>query len=383
LSSVNQGTPAVTKNARSGFSKAIYELADTLISQQDLYVSRESREAHGAPAEASDRDMGVRETVRQDYSAARLKEIADLKERLHRSLLQEVDLQSVDMKTPEKQKETKDSIKSTLERLIAREEVPDSVNRDQRTHIVHELLDEVLGLGPIEAFLRDPSITEIMVIGTDTIYIERSGKLVLTNKSFTNAKQLMAVIERIVAPIGRRIDESMPLCDARLKDGSRVNIIIPPLALDGPMITIRKFSEKKLSVEDLIRYGSLTKEMSQFLEACVALRKNIIVSGGTGSGKTSLLNVLSSFIPETERIVTIEDSAELRLQQRHVIRLESRPPNIEGTGDIPIRRLVMNTLRMRPDRIVVGECRGGETLDMLQAMNTGHDGSPICWNTLN
>lgn len=214
-----------------------------------------------------------------------------------------------------------------------------------------------------------------MVNGADAVYVERQGKLSLTGKTFLNDDSVLAIIERIVSPIGRRIDESQPYVDARLPDGSRVNAIIPPLSLTGPCLTIRKFAKTPYTIEDLIRFGTLTPEMADFLKACVQMRKNIVVSGGTGSGKTTFLNVLSSFLPPDERIITIEDAAELRLMQRHVIRLEARPPNIEGRGAVTIRDLVRNALRMRPDRIVVGECRGGEALDMLQAMNTGHDGS--------
>ena len=237
------------------------------------------------------------------------------------------------------------------------------------------MLDEALGLGPLEDLLADPTVTEIMVNRHDQIYVERKGKLELTQVRFLNDEQLRGVIERIVAPLGRRIDEKVPMVDARLRDGSRVNAIIPPLALKGPALTIRKFSKKLLGVDDLIEFGSLTEQMATFLGAAVQARLNIVISGGTGSGKTTLLNVLSSFIPDDERIVTIEDAAELQLPQEHVVSLESRPPNIEGEGAITIRDLVRNALRMRPDRIVVGECRGGEALDMLQAMNTGHDGS--------
>mgnify|MGYP000860854552 CR=1 FL=1 len=238
-----------------------------------------------------------------------------------------------------------------------------------------EMLDEILGLGHLETLLRDPEITEIMVNGANQIYIERRGRLILSDKRFTNDAAVTKIIERIIAPIGRRIDESSPMVDARLDDGSRVNAIIPPLSLDGPMLTIRKFLDDSLSVSDLIRFGSLNQAMADFLEKCVRARLNLIVSGGTGSGKTTLLNVLSSFIPTDERVLTIEDAAELRLRQPHVARLESRPANIEGRGEVGIRELLRNALRMRPDRIVIGEVRGSETLDMLQAMNTGHDGS--------
>lgn len=238
-----------------------------------------------------------------------------------------------------------------------------------------QMVDEVLGLGHVEGFLRDPTVTEIMVNGCDRVYVERNGRLELTDKQFTNNAAVIKIIERIIAPLGRRIDESSPMVDARLPDGSRVNAIIPPLALDGPMLTIRKFFEQPLSIEDLVRFGSLTEEMAEFLRRCVQARFNLIVSGGTGSGKTTLLNVLSGFIPPDERIITIEDAAELRLRQPHVGRLEARPPNIEGKGEVAIGDLLRNALRMRPDRIIVGEARGPEALDMLQAMNTGHEGS--------
>ncbi|OGV59237.1 MAG: type II secretion system protein E, partial [Lentisphaerae bacterium RIFOXYA12_FULL_48_11] len=241
--------------------------------------------------------------------------------------------------------------------------------------LMKEIYDEAIGLGPIEDLLADNDVTEVMVNGPSQVYIEKKGKLILTDKAFLDEASVLAIIERIVSPIGRRIDESQPYVDARLPDGSRVNAIIHPLSLIGPCLTIRKFSKKPLVVNDLIRYGTLTTELAEFAKACVVMRKNIIVSGGTGSGKTTLLNVLGDYLPDTERIVTIEDAAELRLKQLHVVRLESRPPNIEGKGAVTIRDLVRNALRMRPDRIVVGECRGGETLDMLQAMNTGHDGS--------
>ncbi len=238
-----------------------------------------------------------------------------------------------------------------------------------------EVLDEALRLGPLEELLADDSVSEIMVNGPSQVYVERHGRLELTDLQFLDDASVLAVIERIVSPIGRRIDESQPYVDARLADGSRVNAIIPPLSLSGPTITIRKFAQKKLSVEDFIRFGTWTRNAAEFMKACVMMRKNIVVAGGTGSGKTTLLNLLSGFIPEGERIVTVEDAAELRLAQPHVVRLEARPPNIEGRGAVPIRDLVKNCLRMRPDRIIVGECRGGEALDMLQAMNTGHDGS--------
>lgn len=247
-----------------------------------------------------------------------------------------------------------------------------SVMREQ---IFHDILDDLLGFGPLQPLLEDESITEIMVNGPQKVFIERKGKLTRTNISFADDAAVLRVIEKIIAPLSRRIDFDTPTVDARLPDGSRVNAVIQPCAIDGPIITIRKFKKDKLTVDQLVSYGSMTKTMAEFIRACVVSRLNIIISGGTGSGKTTLLNVLSSFIPDDERIVTIEDAAELKLQQDHVVRLETKPPNIEGRYAVSIRDLVKNSLRMRPDRIVVGECRGGEALDMLQAMNTGHDGS--------
>lgn len=255
------------------------------------------------------------------------------------------------------------------------EDNPFAVPVSERSKIVSDLKDEMLGLGPIEVLLKDPTVTEVMVNGPKKIFVERMGRLQLTDIQFHDDSHVMNIIERILSPIGRHIDESVPLVDARLEDGSRVNIIIPPLSLVGPCITIRKFATKALSVDNLITFGTLDRKMADFIKACIQARINILVSGGTGSGKTTTLNVLSSFIPENERIVTIEDAAELKLQQEHVVTLESRPANIEGNGEITIRDLVKNALRMRPDRIIVGEVRGGEALDMLQAMNTGHDGS--------
>src|SRR5687768_15446855 len=250
-----------------------------------------------------------------------------------------------------------------------------ALTRAERVRMLEQITDEILGLGPLEPLLRDETLTEVMVNGPQQVYIEREGKLELTNVTFQNDDHVMKIIQRIIAPIGRRVDESSPMVDARLADGSRVNAIIPPLSLVGPVITIRKFSATPYTVDDLVRFGTSTPEMFEFLEACVKARLNVFVSGGTGSGKTTMLNILSSFIPDDERIVTIEDAAELQLRQEHVVTLEARPSNIEGKGAVPIRELVRNALRMRPDRIVVGECRSGEALDMLQAMNTGHDGS--------
>lgn len=249
---------------------------------------------------------------------------------------------------------------------------PEGLNQLQ---LRSSVLNEAIGLGPLEHFLEDESVTEIMVNTHNEVFVERKGRLIATGESFSSNQAVMSIIERIISPLGRRIDESSPMVDARLKDGSRVNAIIPPLAIKGPCLTIRKFAKKRLHFEDIIKFGSITEEMVQFLKICIEQRKNTIVSGGTGSGKTTLLNVLSNFIPSSERVVTIEDAAELSLDQPNLVSLEARPANMEGKGAVTIRELVKNSLRMRPDRIVVGECRGGEALDMLQAMNTGHDGS--------
>ncbi|MDL1909333.1 CpaF family protein [Chloroflexi bacterium CFX6] len=246
---------------------------------------------------------------------------------------------------------------------------------DMRKHLFNEIVDEFTGYGPIQPLLEDPEISEVMVNGPKKVFVEKNGRLVKSGVTFDDDDHVMRIIDRIILPLGRRVDADSPTVDARLPDGSRVNAVIRPVAIDGPCITIRKFKKDKLSIEDLIKFGSLTRNMAEFLRACVHAHLNIVVSGGTGSGKTTLLNVLSSFIPESDRIVTIEDAAELQLQQEHVLRLETKVANVDGKGAVTIRDLVRNALRMRPDRIVVGECRGGETLDMLQAMNTGHDGS--------
>ena len=260
-----------------------------------------------------------------------------------------------------------------LEQAVAEERVPLSAADKQR--LIESIANDVLGYGPIEPLLNDESVTEIMVNGPNSVYVERAGKAGLAPVKFLDEDHLRRVIEKIVAQVGRRIDESSPLCDARLPDGSRVNAVIPPLAIGGPFLTIRKFSKDPLGIEDLIGFGTLTPAAARFLQACIIGKLNVIISGGTGSGKTTTLNVMSSFIPEGERVITIEDAKELQLRQDHVLCMESRPANVEGKGEVSIRDLVKNALRMRPDRIVVGECRGGEALDMLQAMNTGHDGS--------
>ena len=299
----------------------------------------------------------------------------NVQEQIQRELLKRMDMKKLTVQGVDREgleENARDKIRSIIDEVIANGRLPGGIDP---LRLEDDVFNEAMRLGPLEELLSDDSITEIMVNGPHKVYVERGGKLQLSDCQFTDDASVMAVIERIVAPLGRRIDESQPYVDARLSDGSRVNAIISPLALSGPTITIRKFAKKALSVDDFIRFGTWTKAAADFMRICVILRKNVIVAGGTGSGKTTLLNLLSGFIPSSERIVTVEDAAELRLQQPHVVRLEARPPNIEGKGAVPIRDLVKNCLRMRPDRIIVGECRGGEALDMLQAMNTGHDGS--------
>jgi pilus assembly protein CpaF len=292
-----------------------------------------------------------------------------LRAKVHQRLVEEL-AQGTDSVPPEV---VRQRIGELLNDVITEQNI--TMSRPDRLRLVEILTNDVLGLGPLEELLASEEITEIMINSYKQIYVEQHGKLTLSPVTFESDQQLMQVIDRIVSSIGRRVDESSPMVDARLKDGSRVNVIIPPLALRGPTMTIRKFAKEALTIDDLIKYGSITEDMVRFLRACVRGKMNVVVSGGTGSGKTTTLNILSSFIPEDERIVTIEDAAELQLRQDHVVTLETRPANVEGRGRVSIRDLVINSLRMRPDRIVVGECRGGEALDMLQAMNTGHDGS--------
>ncbi|MGE5641724.1 MAG: CpaF family protein [Byssovorax cruenta] len=293
----------------------------------------------------------------------------DLKTRVQNKLLSELD-PSMDVTRTD---EVRRTIQDLFEQILAEENIV--LSRPERARLFEQIAAEILGFGPLQPLLEDDTITEIMVNGPKNVYVERKGKLHRVPVTFENNDHVMRIIDRIVAPLGRRIDESSPYVDARLQDGSRVNAVIPPISLVGPTLTIRKFSKNPITVEQLIQFGSISPEAIQFLKACVEARLNILISGGTGSGKTTLLNVMSGFIPGDERIITIENAAELQLRQEHVVTLESRPPNIEGRGEITIRDLVINSLRMRPERIIVGECRGGETLDMLQAMNTGHDGS--------
>jgi pilus assembly protein CpaF len=294
----------------------------------------------------------------------------EVKEQTHAELLDRLDLSLINKVEAE---EARTQIRAMTSQILAENSVP--LNAEARQRVVQCIEDEILGLGPLEPLLKDPSVSDILVNGPSQVYVERRGKLELTDITFSSDRHLINTIDRIVSAVGRRVDESSPMVDARLADGSRVNAIIPPLALDGPAMSIRRFARELLKVEDLIELGSMTDEFAQVIGAAVKGRLNVLVSGGTGAGKTTMLNLLSSYIPSDERIVTIEDSAELQLCQPHVVRLETRPPNIEGKGQIAARDLVINSLRMRPERIIVGEVRGGEALDMLQAMNTGHDGS--------
>ncbi len=299
----------------------------------------------------------------------------NVQEQIQKELLKRLDMKRIALSgvdQAELEATAREKISQIVNEVIANGRLPAEIDPGR---LEEDVFNEAMRLGPLEELLADDTVTEIMVNGHDKVYVERHGKLQLSDCQFMDDASVMSVIERIVAPLGRRIDESQPYVDARLADGSRVNAIVPPLAISGPTLTIRKFSKKSLTAQDFVRFGTWTPNAAEFMKLCVLLRKNIVVAGGTGSGKTTLLNLLSGFIPIDERIVTIEDAAELRLQQPHVVRLEARPPNIEGKGAVTIRDLVKNSLRMRPDRIIVGECRGGEALDMLQAMNTGHDGS--------
>lgn len=384
LEAVNRGIPVFNVNSRSKVSKAIEKFAEVLVSQQDVFIEHQDIIAppvKGASTQKLDKFWAktgvVGVTEKPTPAQKRDDDIIVLKKRIHQRLIDELNLKKLELKAFSEQakKELRERGERLISNILAEEAGTFISSAEGRRQLVKDILDEALGLGPLEELLADPSITDIMVNNKDEIYIERRGKIEATDKKFTSDGHVRTTIERIIAPIGRRIDESVPMVDARLPDGSRVNAIIPPLSLTGPTITIRKFRKERYTTDELISIGTLDNGMAEFLKACVISRKNIIVSGGTGSGKTTILNVLSAFMPEDERIITIEDAAELKLEQGHWVRLESRPPNIEGKGAVLVRDLFRNSLRMRPDRIVIGECRGLETLDMLQAMNTGHDGS--------
>jgi pilus assembly protein CpaF len=328
-----------------------------------LAQAKVSRPEHGAAS-----DLAAIGAQRRNRAAD---PFADVKRSVHQALIESLGPKLYDARTT--QSELEQRVRQTLQVVLEREETP--LTATDRTRIAQEVSDNILGYGPLEPFLRDPEVTEVMVNGAGQIFVEASGRIQQVPGAFTDEAHLRRTIDKIVARVGRRVDEQSPMVDARLPDGSRVNAVIPPIALDGSMLTVRKFAADPFMADDLIGFGTMTRGTWEFLRACVKGRMNILVSGGTGSGKTTTLNVLSSAIPSDERIVTIEDAAELNLHQDHVLRLESRPPNIEGKGQITIRDLVRNSLRMRPDRIVVGEVRDGAALDMLQAMNTGHDGS--------
>ena len=383
---LNRGVPVVIDSPNSKVSQSIKKLTQFLLKSEDIFIEhqelqqlRTQTKAKAPKAGTFWDQVGMTEALKMVEVIKEEDEVIKLKRRIHQRLIEELDLKRLDLEiitNPQKAKELRDKAEKIVTNLLADETGAFLSSFEVRERLVKDICDEALALGPLEDLLKDEEVTDIMVNNKDQVYIERHGKLELTTKKFISNDQVRIVIERIVAPLGRRVDESVPMVDARLPDGSRVNAIIPPLALAGPVLTIRKFTREHYTIDDLLtRFGSLNAPMADFLKACVVARKNMIVSGGTGSGKTTFLNILSAFVPGDERIVTIEDAAELRLTQEHWVRLEARPPNIEGKGAISIRDLFKNTLRMRPDRIVVGECRGGEVLDMLQAMNTGHDGS--------
>lgn len=318
------------------------------------------------------KDTAQTPVVAHHAGLAETKAYQELKSRIHRKLLERVDLTMMESMSPE---QLRAELKTLVERLLSEETL--AINETERKNLVRDIQHEVLGLGPIEPLLADPGISDILVNTFRQVYVERGGRLELTDVRFEDDAHLLKIIDKIVSGIGRRIDESSPMVDARLPDGSRVNAIIPPLAVDGPILSIRRFAVTPLKMDDFLQFKSLTPGMTEVLEGLVKAKVNLLISGGTGTGKTTLLNILSGYIPQSERVITIEDAAELQLQQPHVVRLETRPPNIEGKGEVTQRMLVRNSLRMRPDRIIVGEVRGAEVLDMLQAMNTGHEGSMV------
>ncbi len=383
---LNRGIPVVVDNPKAKVSLAFMQLTKDL-ENESIYVNTTEvirvRATEEATADNFWEKFGINEkmaavqakyTVKKDEDEAIL-----LKKRVHEKLIERMNLQAITpeaLSDPEQSAQIKKQAERIIVNLLAEESGALVSSHQERAKLVTDIVNEALGLGPLEELLADPDVTDIMVNNKDEIYVEKSGKIIHTNKRFVSNQQVRSVIDRIIAPLGRRIDESVPMVDARLPDGSRINAIIPPLSLRGPMITIRKFGQDRYGMDDLLRrFKSLAPAMAEFIRAAVVVRKNMIVSGGTGSGKTTLLNIISEYIPDGERIISIEDAAELKLNKSHWARLESRPPNVEGKGGILIRDLFMNTLRMRPDRIIIGECRGAEVLDMLQAMNTGHDGS--------
>lgn len=384
--SLNRGVPVILDSPKSKVSTAISKLASTLIGQEDLFVAPQEvaqlrtkfKEQLPKAGEFWEK-FRLTEELDETKEPTVEDEIIKLKAHIHTKLVERLDLKRQDLgiiADTKRSKELHDNAQKIVSNLLAEETSSFISSYEVRQRFIKEIVDEALGLGPLEDLLADPEITDIMVNNKDEVYIEKNGKVELTSKKFISNDQVRVVIERIIAPLGRRLDESTPMVDARLANGSRVNAIIPPLSLTGPMLTIRKFRKELLTMQNLIdNFSTLTPEMAEFLRACVLTRRNMIISGGTGSGKTTLLNILSQYIPDNERIVTIEDAAELRLHQEDWGRLEARSANVEGKGAVTVRDLFRNTLRMRPDRIIIGECRGAEVLDMLQAMNTGHDGS--------
>lgn len=362
-----------SKKTESSFDKFHGDLSDALIDTPpvDEEITSPAVDApHINDVASSVADAPATEHADSTDENLQEVEIQFLKDEIHRLVINKIDLTSIGSM---KDEDLRMEIRRNAELTMA--DKADFLTTAQRDSIIEEVIDETFGLGPLEPLFRDDSITDVMINGAKHVYIERNGQLELTKVKFANDAHVIRIIQRIVGAVGRRIDETSPMVDGRLKDGSRINAIIPPLALDGPLVSIRRFGSNPLQASNLLRNGSITKEMVEFLNVCVRGRMNLLISGGTGSGKTTLLNILSSSIGDTERVATIEDAAELQLQQSHVIRMETRPANIEGEGEVGTRELVKNALRMRPDRIIIGECRGPEALDMLQAMNTGHDGS--------
>jgi septum site-determining protein MinD len=385
-SALNKGVPCVIDSPKTKVSESFFDIANRL-NDESLYVQASDvikvRVSDGASkkTDAFWEKLGITPGTADagmDFKKEE-DEVIKVKRAVHNLLVERMNLQKMSQEVlndPSQTANLRKAAEKVVTELLAETSGAFLSSHEERVRLVREIVNEALGLGPLEDFLADDSITDIMVNNKDEIFVERNGKIIFTNKRFISNEQVRATVDRIIAPLGRRVDESTPMVDARLPDGSRVNAIIPPLSLNGPMITIRKFSQDRYNIEDLLtRFKSISQPMADFLNACVIGRKNIIVSGGTGAGKTTLLNIISQFIPDNERIITIEDAAELRLTKTHWARLESRPANIEGRGKVTIRDLFINTLRMRPDRIIIGECRGPEVLDMLQAMNTGHDGS--------
>ena len=383
---LNRGVPCVIDSPKAKVSECFFEIANAL-NDESIYVQASDVIKVRAVDESSKKSNAFWEkfgiTPNGPQAVMNFKkeedEVIKLKRAVHNHLVERMNLQKMSQEVlndPAQAANLRKAADKVVTELLAEASGTFLSSHEERARLVKEIVNEALGLGPLEDFLADETITDIMVNNKDEIFVEKNGKILLTNKRFISNDQVRATIDRIIAPLGRRVDESTPMVDARLPDGSRINAIIPPLSLNGPMITVRKFSQDRYTIDDLLtRFKSISQPMADFLNACVIGRKNMIVSGGTGAGKTTLLNIISQFIPDNERIITIEDAAELRLVKTHWARLESRPPNIEGRGKVTIRDLFINTLRMRPDRIIIGECRGPEVLDMLQAMNTGHDGS--------